>query len=193
GARVLHARGRLRPRAARRTRPHPRPGHRPPGARPRHRRGTRRRNSLREHPDRHAVRTQPHRRLALPGRVRRRGRLRGRGDRARRRTGGTGVQVTQDSSTGGSTPRTYWLEHAWLGDRVEPGVTAEVRDGVFTAVVPGVTAPPPGAEVLRGLTLPGLANAHSHAFHRALRGTVQVGSGTFWTWREVMYSVADRL
>src|SRR5690606_11215340 len=38
-----------------------------------------------------------------------------------------------------------------------------------------------------------LANAHSHAFHRALRGTVQVGSGTFWTWREVMYSVADRL
>lgn len=53
--------------------------------------------------------------------------------------------------------------------------------------------PPPGAVVLRGLTLPGLANAHSHAFHRALRGTVQVGSGTFWTWREVMYRVADRL
>uniref|UniRef100_UPI00292E0B36 amidohydrolase family protein n=1 Tax=Clavibacter michiganensis TaxID=28447 RepID=UPI00292E0B36 len=52
---------------------------------------------------------------------------------------------------------------------------------------------PPGAGILRGLTLPGLANAHSHAFHRALRGTVQVGSGTFWTWREVMYSVADRL
>ncbi|WP_343244127.1 formimidoylglutamate deiminase, partial [Streptomyces sp. SID7958] len=102
------------------------------------------------------------------------------------------MQVTQDG-TGGGTARTYWLEHAWLGDRVEPGVTAEVRDGVFTAVVPGVTAPPPGAEVLRGLTLPGLANAHSHAFHRALRGTVQVGSGTFWTWREVMYSVADRL
>ncbi|NEC81818.1 formimidoylglutamate deiminase, partial [Streptomyces sp. SID7958] len=100
--------------------------------------------------------------------------------------------MTQDG-TGGGTARTYWLEHAWLGDRVEPGVTAEVRDGVFTAVVPGVTAPPPGAEVLRGLTLPGLANAHSHAFHRALRGTVQVGSGTFWTWREVMYSVADRL
>jgi len=57
----------------------------------------------------------------------------------------------------------------------------------------GTPVPPPGAEALRGLTLPGLANAHSHAFHRALRGTVQVGSGTFWTWREVMYSVADRL
>nr|WP_236042041.1 formimidoylglutamate deiminase [Streptomyces sp. Y2F8-2] len=89
--------------------------------------------------------------------------------------------------------RTYWLEHAWLDPAVEPGVALEVADGRITAVRTGVDAPPPGAEVLRGLTLPGLANAHSHAFHRALRGTVQIGSGTFWTWREVMYSFADRL
>ncbi|MFF3495620.1 formimidoylglutamate deiminase [Streptomyces sp. NPDC002795] len=92
---------------------------------------------------------------------------------------------------------TYWLEHAWLGTHVEPGVAVDVSDqegvGRFTAVRTGVGAPPPGATALRGLTLPGLANAHSHAFHRALRSTVQVGSGTFWTWREVMYSVADRL
>ncbi|MGW2031195.1 MULTISPECIES: formimidoylglutamate deiminase [Streptomyces] len=91
------------------------------------------------------------------------------------------------------TKGTYWLEHAWLGTYVEPGVTVEVTDGRIGAVRTGTPTPPPGAEVLRGLTLPGLANAHSHAFHRALRGTVQVGSGTFWTWREVMYSVADRL
>ena len=89
--------------------------------------------------------------------------------------------------------RTYWLEHAWLDPGVETGVALEVSDGRVTAVRTGVEAPPPGAEILRGLTLPGLANAHSHAFHRALRGVVQVGSGTFWTWREVMYSVADRL
>ncbi|WP_340378368.1 formimidoylglutamate deiminase [Streptomyces sp. SS7] len=89
--------------------------------------------------------------------------------------------------------RTYWLEHAWLDPRVEPGVSLDVTDGRITAVRTGVDSPPPGAEILRGLTLPGLANAHSHAFHRALRGTVQVGSGTFWTWREIMYSVADRL
>ncbi|MEU6523819.1 formimidoylglutamate deiminase [Streptomyces sp. NPDC046924] len=99
-----------------------------------------------------------------------------------------------------TTARTYWLEHAWLGTSaraagipVEPGVAVEVAEGRITAVRPGTPAPPHGAEVLRGLTLPGLANTHSHAFHRALRGTVQVGSGTFWTWREVMYSVADRL
>ncbi|MEW2159555.1 formimidoylglutamate deiminase [Streptomyces sp. NPDC007189] len=91
------------------------------------------------------------------------------------------------------TKGTYWLEHAWLGDRVEPGVVVETEGGRIGAVRTEVPTPPPGAEVLRGLTLPGLANAHSHAFHRALRGTVQIGSGTFWTWREVMYSVADRL
>ncbi|MEU5540419.1 formimidoylglutamate deiminase [Streptomyces sp. NPDC020362] len=91
------------------------------------------------------------------------------------------------------TTRTYWLEHAWLGTNTEPGVAVEVADGRIAAVRTDVPTPPPGAEILRGLTVPGLANAHSHAFHRALRGTVQVGSGTFWTWREVMYSVAGRL
>ncbi|MFF5984627.1 formimidoylglutamate deiminase [Streptomyces olindensis] len=89
--------------------------------------------------------------------------------------------------------QTYWLEHAWLGTHVEPGVVLDTADGRITAVRTEAATPPPGAEPLRGLTLPGLANAHSHAFHRALRGTAQVGSGTFWTWREVMYSVADRL
>jgi formiminoglutamate deiminase len=97
------------------------------------------------------------------------------------------VQVTTAAT------RTYWLEHAWLGTHVEPGVALDVRGGRIAAVRPGTTTPPSGAEVLRGLTLPGLANAHSHAFHRALRGTVQVGSGTFWTWREVMYATAARL
>ncbi|MFJ9414425.1 formimidoylglutamate deiminase [Streptomyces sp. NPDC101227] len=92
-----------------------------------------------------------------------------------------------------AAPITYWLEHAWLGTHVEPGVVVDVADGRIAAVRTEIASPPPGAVALRGLTLPGLANAHSHAFHRALRGTVQVGSGTFWTWRETMYSVADRL
>ncbi|WP_411106901.1 formimidoylglutamate deiminase [Streptomyces sp. cmx-4-9] len=90
--------------------------------------------------------------------------------------------------------KTYWLEHAWLGTHVEPGVALEVAaDGRIGALRTGADAPPPGAEVLRGLTLPGLANAHSHAFHRALRSTVQVGSGTFWTWRDFMYKAAQSL
>ncbi|MFC7309928.1 formimidoylglutamate deiminase [Streptomyces monticola] len=93
------------------------------------------------------------------------------------------------------TTQTYWLEQAWLETNVEPGVVVETApdDGRITAVRKGVETPPPGATALRGLTVPGLANTHSHAFHRALRSTVQVGSGTFWTWREVMYQVAARL
>ncbi|MGW1775009.1 formimidoylglutamate deiminase [Streptomyces sp. NPDC002104] len=96
----------------------------------------------------------------------------------------------------GHALKTYWLEHAWLGTHVEPGVALDVsEDGRISALRtgPGYETPPPGAEVLRGLTLPGLANAHSHAFHRALRSTVQVGSGTFWTWRDFMYKVAQNL
>jgi formiminoglutamate deiminase len=41
--------------------------------------------------------------------------------------------------------------------------------------------------------IPGLANAHSHAFHRALRSRTQRDRGSFWTWRALMYAAADRL
>jgi formiminoglutamate deiminase len=86
----------------------------------------------------------------------------------------------------------FWAEHAWLGgDRAESGVLIEVRGDEIAAVAPG--AERGGATILRGLTLPGLANAHSHAFHRALRGRTHRGGGTFWTWREDMYAVAERL
>ena len=57
----------------------------------------------------------------------------------------------------------------------------------------GSAAPPPDATRLHGLTVPGLANAHSHAFQRALRGRAQRGGGSFWTWREDMYALAGRL
>ncbi|MEZ0580074.1 formimidoylglutamate deiminase [Nocardioides sp. MH1] len=43
------------------------------------------------------------------------------------------------------------------------------------------------------LQIPSMANAHSHAFHRALRGRTQHGTGSFWTWREQMYDLAGRL
>ncbi|BBA97731.1 putative N-formimino-L-glutamate deiminase [Actinacidiphila reveromycinica] len=88
---------------------------------------------------------------------------------------------------------TYWLEHAWLDPRVEPGVLLTADGGRITGLRTGVADPPPGSTALRGLTVPGLANAHSHAFHRALRGTAQTGGGTFWTWRETMYATARRL
>ena len=85
----------------------------------------------------------------------------------------------------------YLLERAWLGDRFADDVLVEVAEGRFTAVTPD--ADPPRAVPVRGLVVPGLANTHSHAFHRALRGRTQRGRGTFWTWRDQMYDVAARL
>jgi formiminoglutamate deiminase len=88
----------------------------------------------------------------------------------------------------------YWCELAWTGGpSAEPGVLVEADDGRITAVTGGIPASPSGARSLDGLTLPGLANAHSHAFQRALRGRTQRGSGSFWTWREQMYALAERL
>ncbi|MFI7616922.1 formimidoylglutamate deiminase [Nonomuraea terrae] len=85
---------------------------------------------------------------------------------------------------------TYWCERAWLPDGVADDVLVEIDGDRITRVEQG---PPGTAEQLPGLTIPGLANAHSHAFHRALRGVVQQGRGDFWTWRERMYEVAARL
>jgi formiminoglutamate deiminase len=88
----------------------------------------------------------------------------------------------------------YWSELAWLGgERAEAGVSIEVEEGRIAAVESGVDGPAPGARPLEGLTIPGLANAHSHAFQRALRGRTQHGTGSFWTWREQMYRLAERI
>jgi len=91
--------------------------------------------------------------------------------------------------------RRWHAELAWVpGPGVQRDVLIEAVGDRFTAVRAGVpAAAAPGTVRLEGLTLPGLANAHSHAFHRALRGITQAGRGTFWTWRERMYQVAQRL
>jgi formiminoglutamate deiminase len=90
--------------------------------------------------------------------------------------------------------RRWHADLAWLpGQGVRRDVLIEADAGRFTSVAAGASVIPSDAMHLRGLTLPGFANAHSHAFHRALRATTQAGRGTFWTWRERMYEVAARL
>ncbi|MCP9624312.1 formimidoylglutamate deiminase [Nocardia otitidiscaviarum] len=84
----------------------------------------------------------------------------------------------------------YWCERAWLPDGVADGVRVEVADGVITAVSTGA---PRAGTVLSGLVVPGFANTHSHAFHRALRGRTHDDRGSFWTWRDRMYALAERL
>jgi formiminoglutamate deiminase len=101
------------------------------------------------------------------------------------------------------------LERAWVDGAVHDDVLVGIEDGRFTSVVldgqnPHLSGSAPADKSgfprstgetrrLPGLTIPGLANCHSHAFHRALRGRTQRERGTFWSWREQMYAVAARL
>ncbi|MDQ3052357.1 MAG: formimidoylglutamate deiminase [Actinomycetota bacterium] len=89
--------------------------------------------------------------------------------------------------------RSWWCRQAWLPE----GLASDVRliagaDGRFTDVQTGVGASGQDTQ-LPGIVLPGFADAHSHAFHRALRGRTHSDGGTFWTWRDLMYSVAAQL
>jgi formiminoglutamate deiminase len=97
------------------------------------------------------------------------------------RTDRTGTDVTG-----------YWAEHAWLPTGLAADVRFDVVDGRF-AEVRLRTRPRDGDTRLRGVVLPGLANGHSHAFHRALRGRTHADGGNFWTWREQMYAVTRHL
>lgn len=92
--------------------------------------------------------------------------------------------------------RTFHCELAWLGAESAADVARDVTvhvDGERISSVEARAAPPRDAVRLAGLTVPGFANAHSHAFHRALRGRTHDGAGSFWTWRDQMYAVAARL
>jgi len=88
----------------------------------------------------------------------------------------------------------YWCELAWLGgETAAEGVAVEIEGERIESVEAGVDAPSSGAIRLDGITIPGMANAHSHVFQRALRGRTHSGRGDFWTWREAMYGLASRL
>lgn len=87
---------------------------------------------------------------------------------------------------------TYWSEHAQLPDKVQRGVRVTVRGGRISDIAVD-TKLRDGDVRLRGTVLPGFANAHSHAFHRMLRGRTHGDGGNFWTWRDQMYAVTDRL
>jgi len=92
-------------------------------------------------------------------------------------------------------PRRWYAELAWLGgarETVDERVLITTAGERVAAVELG-RDPPPDARRLPGLVLPALANAHSHAFHRALRGRAQGGAGDFWSWRERMYALAARI
>jgi formiminoglutamate deiminase len=87
--------------------------------------------------------------------------------------------------------RTWYADYAWLGgEELAPGVVLEDSgDGQLSRVAAGQD-PPAGAIHLGGIVVPGLANVHSHVFHRALRGRAEAGAVDFWRWRDRMYTLA---
>jgi formiminoglutamate deiminase len=87
----------------------------------------------------------------------------------------------------------YWCERAWLDSSgPQPGVLIEIAGDRIVGVSSDEPRPL-DAYRLAGLVVPGFANVHSHAFHRALRGRTHGDGGTFWTWRTRMYELAGKL
>ncbi len=97
----------------------------------------------------------------------------------------------------GETCSTLWAAWAWLPDGWHDHVLLRIgSDGHWAEITTGVTSAPADATVIDSPLLPGLVNAHSHAFQRAFAGLAErreAVSDDFWSWRERMYRVALRV
>ena len=91
----------------------------------------------------------------------------------------------------------FWAAHAWVDGAWQRGVCMEAnKEGYWTRIENGIAAAPAHATVLNGPVLPGMVNAHSHAFQRAFAGLSErrnSDADDFWSWRDRMYGVALRI
>jgi formimidoylglutamate deiminase len=94
------------------------------------------------------------------------------------------------------------LAQGWVRDALmtvaENGLITAIEHGVAaqTASVRSQAAQPPAPEHLAGFVVPGMPNAHSHAFQRAMAGGAEYrlsARDSFWTWRQAMYALANRV
>ncbi len=97
---------------------------------------------------------------------------------------------------------TYFAPLAWLGTPGDGGWAHNVllrvgADGHWQSVLPDASQVGlHGATCLPGPVLPGVVNAHSHAFQRAIAGLTERSGGQdddFWSWRDRMYRAALRI
>jgi formimidoylglutamate deiminase len=83
----------------------------------------------------------------------------------------------------------------WTGSRFERGVRIAIDEaGRIEAV--GALEATPTRRLPRRALVPGLVDAHSHAFQIGLRGRPEgfsSGAGSFWTWRDAMYELVGSL
>ncbi len=78
----------------------------------------------------------------------------------------------------------------WTGERFERGIQVLCRGDTIRHV--GALGRKVDVRLRERALLPGFVNAHSHAFQRGLRGLGEV-PGSFWSWREGMYRLAEGL
>ncbi len=108
----------------------------------------------------------------------------------------TALNTPPDTAAQPALPTCLWAPRAWLDGGWAEAVLLQVgSDGHWAAVQAGVAAPPQ-ATVLPGPVMPGLVNAHSHAFQRAFAGLAERRASAhddFWSWRDRMYGVALRI
>jgi formimidoylglutamate deiminase len=90
-----------------------------------------------------------------------------------------------------------YLPQGWARDVL---VTVSAQ-GVITAIAASAAAQPglipaEAVEHVDGIVIPGMPNAHSHAFQRAMAGDAEFRAAardSFWTWRQAMYTLANRI
>jgi formimidoylglutamate deiminase len=91
---------------------------------------------------------------------------------------------------------TLWAPRAWIGQAWANAVTLRIgADGRWAEIITDSDCPA-DAEVLASPVLPGMVNAHSHAFQRAFVGLSErrdTARDDFWSWRDRMYDVALRI
>ena len=103
-----------------------------------------------------------------------------------------------------SQAKALWAPFAWLNGRAGGAwardvlleIDASGHWSAITANVSSAQALSVNAQILTGPLLPGLVNAHSHAFQRAFAGLAERREGEFgehddfWSWRDRMYRIA---
>jgi formimidoylglutamate deiminase len=99
----------------------------------------------------------------------------------------------------------YRLQSAYLPQGWARDVLVTVSERMITAIDTGVAASAAvnaqparveNVERLDGIVVPGMPNAHSHAFQRAMAGNAEYrmsARDSFWTWRQAMYALANRV
>lgn len=91
--------------------------------------------------------------------------------------------------------QTIFAHKALLDTGWSDNVAVRVDAGKIVALTPG--ASPAGGDQRVDLLVPGICNAHSHAFQRALVGRTEqrspAGEDNFWSWRTRMYALANRI